>query len=150
MPRHARDAAGPEQLYLKLLERWNARDAAGFAAQFEPEGHSIGFDGSEMHGQAEIERTVEQIFADHETGTYVAKIRDLRFLTKDIAILRAVVGMVAAGQADLNQDVNAIQTLLARRSEGDWRIALFQNTPAQYHGRPQDVEALTAELRALR
>jgi uncharacterized protein (TIGR02246 family) len=132
-----------------LLECWNARDSAGFAALFEPEGHSIGFDGSEMHGPGEIESTLEQIFADHETARYVAKIRDVRFLTADVAVLRAVVGMVPAGRTDLNPDVNAIQTLLAVRGDGDWRIALLQNTPAQYHGRPDAADALTAELSEL-
>ena len=33
-------------------------------------------------------------------------------------------------------------------SDGQWRIALFQNTPAQFHGRPEAAEALTDELRA--
>jgi uncharacterized protein (TIGR02246 family) len=67
-----------------LLERWNKRDSAGFAALFEPQGHSVGFDESEMHGPAEIESMLEQIFADHETARYVAKVRDVRFLTADI------------------------------------------------------------------
>jgi uncharacterized protein (TIGR02246 family) len=150
MPRRNRDTAGPEQPYWMLLERWNARDAAGFAALFEPDGHSIGFDGSEMHGPVQIESTLEQIFTDHETGRYVAKIRDIRFVAEDVALLRAVVGMIPAGQSDLNPDVNAIQTVLARRNSGDWQIGLLQNTPAQYHGRPHEVEALTAELRAFR
>ena len=30
---------------------------------------------------------------------------------------------------------------------GEWRISLFQNTPAQFHGRPDLVERLTRELR---
>jgi uncharacterized protein (TIGR02246 family) len=91
---------------------------------------------------------LEQIFADHETARYVAKVRNVRLLTTDIAVLRAVVGMVPAGQTDLNPDANAVQTLLVISNGGDWRIAL-QNTPAQYHERPDATEALTAELREL-
>ena len=30
-----------------------------------------------------------------------------------------------------------------------WRIALYQNTPAQFHGRPELSRALTEELRQL-
>ena len=44
---------------------------------------------------------------------------------------------------------NAIQTLIAKRGDDGWWIAVFQNTPAQYHGRPEAAEALTSELRAL-
>jgi uncharacterized protein (TIGR02246 family) len=138
-----------EALYRTLHDSWNARDASGFAALFEDDGHVIGFDGSEMHGTAEIASELGRIFSDHETARYVAKARELRFLTADIALLRAVAGMVPAGKNDLNPDVNAIQTMLAIRSEGAWRISLLQNTPAQYHGRPGAAEALTAELREL-
>lgn len=141
--------ASPEELFQQLHERWNARDADGFAALFEVEGHSIGFDGSEMHGRQEIASELGRIFADHETAAYVAKIRDVHILGPDLALLRAVVGMVSPGKADLNPDVNAIQTLLATRTAAGWRISLLQNTPAQYHGRPEVAEALTAELRAL-
>jgi uncharacterized protein (TIGR02246 family) len=139
----------PEQLYWTLLERWNARDASGFAALFEDEGHTIGFDGSEMHGRSEIERALSEIFADHGTASYVAKIREVRFIGEEIALVRAVAGMVPAGQRDVNPDTNAIQVLLATRTDTAWRVALFQNTPAQYHGRPETAEALTAELSAL-
>jgi hypothetical protein len=57
--------------------------------------------------------------------------------------------MVPPEQRNLNPDVNAIQTLVAVQESDGWRIALLQNTPAQYHGRPEEVEALTAELREL-
>jgi hypothetical protein len=57
--------------------------------------------------------------------------------------------MVPPGQSDINPAVNAIQTIVAVNRAGEWRIALLQNTPAQFHGRPEMVEALTQELRAL-
>jgi uncharacterized protein (TIGR02246 family) len=143
------DRATPEELYRQLHERWNSRDAEAFAALFEDEGHVIGFDGSEMHGRAEIASELARIFSDHETAAYVAKVRDVRFLTPELAVLRAAVGMVPAGKTELNPDVNAVQTMLAVRDTGMWSIALLQNTPAQYHGRPDAVEALTAELSQL-
>ena len=73
----------------------------------------------------------------------------MRFLTPDVAILRAVVGMVQPGQSDLNPAVNAVQSLVATKQDDKWRIALFQNTPAQFHGRPELVQKLTEELRQL-
>jgi hypothetical protein len=42
-----------------------------------------------------------------------------------------------------------VQVLVAVRRADVWRVAFFQNTPAQFHGRPELAEALTAELRAL-
>ena len=83
------------------------------------------------------------------TAAYVGKVREVRFLTPAVALLRAVVGMLPHGQTDLNPATNAIQSLVAVKKDGNWRIALFQNTPAQFHGRPEAVEQLTEELRQL-
>jgi uncharacterized protein (TIGR02246 family) len=136
-------------LYQQLLESWNRRDAAAYAALFAEDASVVGFDGSQMSGRAEIATQIGQIFADHPTSRYVGKIREVRQLAPDVALLRAVVGMVPPGQSDLNPNVNAIQSLVAARHGGRWLIALFQNTPAQFHGRPELAQRLTAELRQL-
>lgn len=136
-------------LYRELLDSWNKRSAGAFAALFAPDGYVIGFDGSQMSGREEIAATLGQIFADHLTTPYVSKVKEVRLLSPDVAILRAIVGMVSPGQSDINPAVNAIQTLVAARRDGTWSIALFQNTPAQFHGRPELVQQMTEELRQL-
>lgn len=135
-------------LYQRLLEAWNQRDAAAFAALFAQDAQVIGFDGSQMAGPAEIKATLEGIFAHHLTATYVGKIRRVRFLTPGVAVLSAVAGMVPPGQADLNPALNTLQTLVAAY-DGQWRILLYQNTPAQFHGRPDLAQQLSDELREL-
>ena len=137
-------------LYQQLLASWNAWNATGFAAPFTDDADVIGFDGSQMTGRAEIEGTLRQIFADHETGAYVGIIRSVRFLTSEVALLRAVSGDIPAGQSDLNPALNAQQALIAVKHDGAWRITLYQNTPAQFHGRPDLAQRLTDELRAAR
>ncbi len=116
------------RLYRDLLAAWNERDAAAFAALFGDDGHVIGFDGSEMHGRDEIESELGRIFADHETAAYVAKVRSEQTVTPEVVVLRAVAGMVPHSHADLNPAVNAVQSLVAAKKDGDWRIVLFQNT----------------------
>lgn len=143
------DQAQIHALYRALLDGWNRRSAHDFAALFAEDGNVVGFDGSQMSGRAEVESQLAQIFADHQTAPYIGDIREVRLLTPDVAILRAVVGMVPPGQSDINPAVNAIQSLIAVKHAGMWRIALFQNTPAQFHGRPDLVQQLTDELRAL-
>jgi uncharacterized protein (TIGR02246 family) len=136
-------------LYQRLLGSWNQRDAAAMAGLFAEDGHSIGFDGSQMSGRAEITTTLQQIFTDHITGVYVGKVREVRPLSTEVAVLRAVVGMIPPGQTDLAPQLNAIQTLVVTKQNGNWEITLLQNTPAQFHGRPELVQQLTDELRQL-
>jgi uncharacterized protein (TIGR02246 family) len=142
------DESAVRAVYQQLLASWNARDAVSFAAPFTDAAEVIGFDGSQMTGQAEIEATLKGIFADHETGAYVGIIRSVRFLAPEVALLRAVSGVIPAGQSDLNPALNAQQTLIAIKHDGAWRISLYQNTPAQFHGRPDLAQRLTEELRA--
>ncbi len=136
-------------LYQQLLQSWNRRDAEGYAALFADTAQVIGFDGSQMMGKATIGAELGRIFADHVTATYVSIVRDVRFITGDVAILHAVVGMRPPGQAALNPNVNAIQTLTAVRRADQWQIELFQNTPAQFLGRPDLAQQLTEELSQL-
>lgn len=153
-PSRPQDSASPDEvevrtLYQELLDSWNKRSADDFAALFIEDGESVGFDGSQLIGRAEIGSTLQQIFADHVTAPYVSKVRKVRFLGPDVAVLRAIAGMVPPGQFDLEPKLNAVQTLVAAKGDGVWRIVLFQNTPAQLHGRPELVEQMTEELRKL-
>jgi uncharacterized protein (TIGR02246 family) len=135
------------ELYATLIAGWNGRDATAFASVFAEDGSLIGFDGSDPEGRATIERELQAIFADHTPAAYVAKVRSVELLAPTVALLRAVVGMIPPGEADLKPERNAHQTLLARKDSDEWRVVLFQNTPAAYDGRPQLVQALTNELR---
>jgi uncharacterized protein (TIGR02246 family) len=136
-------------LFRALLNAWNARDAKAFAALFASDGNVVGFDGSQMDGPDAIAATLGQIFADHPTASYVAQVREVRSLDRGVALLRAVAGMVPPGATEINPPTNAIQTLVAVNVENQWRIAIFQNTPAQFHGRPELAKALTEELQEL-
>jgi uncharacterized protein (TIGR02246 family) len=138
-------------LYETLLDNWNTRNADAFAGLFEEDANVVGFDGSQLNGRAEIASTLGQIFTQHQTAAFVGIVRDVRFLCADIALLRAVAGMVPPGQSDVNPAVNAVQTAIAIRHDDRWQLTLFQNTPAAFHGRPELSSQLTEDLqRAVR
>jgi uncharacterized protein (TIGR02246 family) len=137
-----------EALHRALLQCWNERDADGYGALFTADGSMVGFDGSTVEGSVAVTEHLAGIFGDHEPARYVAKVREVRFLADDVAVVRAVAGMIPPGGDDIKPEVNAIQVLVAVRSER-WRVAHFQNTPASFDGRPDERDALTNELRAL-
>jgi hypothetical protein len=57
--------------------------------------------------------------------------------------------MLPPGSRTIKPERNVIHVLVARQSDDRWLIASYQNTPARYDGRPEAVDALTAELQAL-
>jgi uncharacterized protein (TIGR02246 family) len=137
------------ELYRQLLEAWDKRNARDYALLFAPDGSIVGFDGTPVFGQAEIGAHLTQILTHHQTARYVSIVREVRSLSDGVTILSAVAGMVPPDKDDINPEVNAVQTLVAVKTAGAWKIALFQNTPAAFHGRPEEGTKLTDELRAV-
>jgi uncharacterized protein (TIGR02246 family) len=135
-------------LYRRLLDGWNRRDAVAMARVCAREGQYVGFDGSVMTGPAAIEAALRPIFADHPTATYVSIVRSVTWLGPEVALLRAVAGMRAPGQERIMPERNVVHLLVAVREDGVWRVAQYQNTPASFDGRPAEREALRAELEA--
>ncbi len=138
-----------QAVYKELLDAWNNRNASGMAELFTDDGESIGFDGSQSVGKDEIFLHLKPIFESHPTARFISKVKALHFLSSDIAIIRAIAGMVPPQQTDINPNVNTHHTLVVVKKDGSWSIQLFQNTPAQFHGRPELVEQMTEELREL-
>lgn len=136
-------------LYRDLLRCWNAEDAQNFAALFLDDGSIIIYDGTLLNGRAEIEAQFRTIFARYNTPMFAQIVYQVRFLTGDMAILYGAVGMYSLPHLTINPLLNATQSLLAHRRDGAWRIAHFQNTRATFPGRPDLVEAMTAQLQAV-
>jgi len=142
--------SGPARLYRDLLDAWNRRDAAGMAALFTHDGSLVGFDGSQIDGGPKaVESHLTPIFSSHATPAYVGKLREVRELAPKVALVRAVTGMIPEGRRELNAALNTIHTLVAVEGGGTWRAAMFQSTPAAFHGRPDLSHALAEELRTL-
>src|SRR2546426_3319020 len=138
-----------EELYRRLLTAWNEYDPDGSAALFTDDGTLVGFDGSCVESVTTIAEHLRSIFADHRPASYVAIVREVRPLGDGVALLRSVAGMVPPGTADIHPGGNAVQCLVAAQCDNAWRIAHFHNTPAAFHGRPDEADALTAELRSV-
>lgn len=136
-------------LYHQFIAGWNQRNGAAVAKVFAEEGNVIGFDGSQMNGKAEIEATLSAIFADHVTAPYTGKVKSVQLLAPNVALLRAIAGMIPVDQQDFNPQVHTHQTVIATKTESEWAITLLQNTPAQFHGRPDLVQMITEELREI-
>lgn len=143
------DSHKVKEVYDRLIESWNSRSASGMAELFTEDGEMIGFDGSQSIGREEIFSHLAPIFKDHPTAPFVYKVKEVRFLDSMVAIVRAIAGMVPPGQTEINPNVNTHHTVIAIMKDEKWQVQLFQNTPAQFHGRPELVERMTEELRTV-
>ena len=146
----ATDEAAIRDLYQQMIDGWNVGNGDAFAAPFEEDGDQVGFDGTHFKGRQEIASFHQHLFDMFLQGSrLVGKVRSVRFLTTNVAVMHAVGGTVIGGQTDLDPERNSVQTLIAVKHNGKWGLAAFQNTRATYMGRPEESWKLTEELRAL-
>lgn len=143
------DESEVRSLYFQMIDGWNKGSGDLFAAPFAEDSDLVGFDGMHLRGRQEIASFHQQLFDTFVKGSrLVGKIRNVRFLTPDVAIMHAVGGTIMDGQIDIEPERNSVHTLVAMKgNDGKWRLAAFQNTRAQYIGRPEMSNELTEELR---
>jgi len=127
-------------LYQDLSSRWNRRDAVEVADLFEEDGSLIGFDGNPVDGRRRIAAHLKALFARPGTPAYAAQVEDVRVVTPEVAVLRAVAGIVLPGGPAAGS-VTALQTLVAAKDRDRWAIALFHSSPALGHEGPEAVLA---------
>ena len=134
------DEAAVRGVYQQLMEGWNEGNGAAFAAAFTDDGDLVAFDGTHLKGRAEITPFHQQLFDKWLKGTRLAgHVEDVRFLSPDVALMHAVGGTVMRGKTLPSPGRDSIQTLVATRQDGAWRLAAFQNTrlrPMSGNARP--------------
>ena len=134
-PERGEKTAGPTDeeairgLYQELMDGWNRGSGDAFAAPFTEDGDLVAFDGTRFRGRKEIVPFHQQLFKKWLEGTrLVGEVRDVRFLGPDVALMHAVGSTVMRGKSEPSPERDSIQTLVATREGGQWRIAAFQNT----------------------
>jgi uncharacterized protein (TIGR02246 family) len=73
--------ADVRELYRKLLEAWDKRNARDYAMLFAPDAILVGFDGTQVFGQADIGAHISEVFSHHQTARYVSIVRGVRAVT---------------------------------------------------------------------
>jgi uncharacterized protein (TIGR02246 family) len=132
----ATEAQQVRALYVKTMEGWNAGSGHAFAAPFAEESEFVAFDGTRLHGRADIARFHDPLFKTHLRGTQlVGDVTDILFLGGDVAVLHATGGTVMRGKSAPAPERNSIQTLGAVRRSNIWQLVAFQNTRAHPIGR---------------
>ena len=116
-------------LYRELMDGWNRGDGEAFAAVFAEDGDLVAFDGTHFEGRAEIASFHQELLDRWMKGTrLIGRVKDVRFLSPDVALMHAVGSTIMRGKSESSPERDSIQTLVAVRHDGEWRLAAYQNT----------------------
>ena len=120
---HSADEAAVRSLYEQLLDGWNNGSGDAFAAPFTDDGDLVAFDGTHFKGREEIAPFHQQLFDKWLKGTrLVGEVKDVRFLSPDVAVMHAVGSTVMRGKSEPSPERDSIQTLVVVREGGEWRL----------------------------
>ncbi len=82
-----------------MIDGWNQDDGDSFASPFAEDGDLVGFDGTHLKGRQQIASFHQQLLDTYVKGSrLVGKIRNVRFLAPDVAIMHVVGGTIMKGQ----------------------------------------------------
>jgi uncharacterized protein (TIGR02246 family) len=130
------DEAAVRDLYQQWMDGWNQGSGVAFASVFTEDGDLIGFDGTHLKGREEINSFHQELFDKWLEGTrLVGQVENVAFPAPDVAVVHAVGGTIPSGKSTPVPERDSIQTLIATKRDGKWRIMAFQNTRIRRMGR---------------
>jgi uncharacterized protein (TIGR02246 family) len=129
-PDRDRDEAELREIPLRMIAAWNRGDGDAFAAPFTDTADFIAFEGTHLHGRAEIAAFHRELFATTVHGTKLeGGVRFVRLLTVDLAVVHAWARYATLPGAD--QPVagrESMQLFVVTRRDGGWLAEAMQNS----------------------
>jgi uncharacterized protein (TIGR02246 family) len=131
-----KEEASIRALYEQLMDGWNNGSAEAFAAPFEEDADFVAFDGTHFKGRDEIVSSHQPLFDKWLKGTRLTgEVRAIRFLAPEIALMHAVGGTIMRKKSEASPERDSVQTLVAAKRDGEWRLVAFHNTRVRPMGR---------------
>ncbi|MEB4209309.1 SgcJ/EcaC family oxidoreductase [Mycobacterium sp. 94-17] len=126
------DQRADEDAIRALIDRqvkgWAAGDPAAYASVFTSDADYVTFLGSHHAGRDAIASSYVPLFKKLLKGTQLRiDIIQVRFLTADVALVHSNASVVK-GTRRHNRRNSRVNTSVAVRTDGRWRLAASQNT----------------------
>jgi uncharacterized protein (TIGR02246 family) len=113
----------------RIVVGWNQGSGEAVAAVYADNGTLVAGDGTVKRGREAIARYHEQQFGTSLKDTQLAvRVTSVRFLSKTIALMHSEGGILSPGETELAPGRRGIQSFVVIKTNGAWRVALFQNT----------------------
>jgi uncharacterized protein (TIGR02246 family) len=123
-------------LYRQMMDAWNRGSGADFASVMTPDVEFIGFDGTWFHGKDDVQAAHQSLFDTHLKGTrLIGDVVRVRLLAPDVALIHTRGNTIMRGKTRPDPARDSLQTLVAVRQDGSWRLTAFQNTRVRVMGR---------------
>jgi uncharacterized protein (TIGR02246 family) len=123
------DETAIRELFTHLEETWNAGDGIAYSQCFTTDSDYVTFEGGHLQGRRANAESHQQLFSTFLKGSKLkGQIKDIRFLSPDVAVLHATGNVQLRWQARPAPGRESIQTYVAVKRDGAWRFTAFHNS----------------------
>lgn len=115
----------------EVYAAWDANDADAFAKPYAKSATAT-LPGAYLSGRQAIRDTMATLFGSDLKGSRaVYEVRDIRFVTGNVAIVTSMETVLLAGHAEPDAASRALETWVPSRQDTAWRVQAFHNCPEQ-------------------
>ncbi|HET8844832.1 MAG TPA: SgcJ/EcaC family oxidoreductase [Ktedonobacteraceae bacterium] len=123
-------------LFQQMIDGWNQGNGQAYAAPFTEDADYVIVDGKQVKGREVIAFGHQYIFNTVFKGSRMqGQVKDIRFLSADIALMHAEGVLQMPGQAGSVSEQPSTMTIVAIRQTERWGFTAFHNT--RLEERPQ-------------
>jgi len=109
-------------IHQRMIDAWNAGDAAAFAAPFTDDADFIAFEGTHLKGRREIASFHHQIFDTVVKGTRLqGEVKFVRFPSPVLAVMHSGVRVTLQRQTEASPSRDSMQLTVVAKRGGEWR-----------------------------
>ena len=145
----AADEDAIRAIHQRMIDAWNAGDAAAFAAPFTDEANFVAFEGTHLKGRREIASFHQRIFDTVVKGTRVqGEVKFVRLLNAVLGVMHSVVRVTLQGQTEASPSRDSMQLTVVAKRDGKWRSEGLMNARRLTMERQlflDDIDSLPAE-----
>ena len=145
----AADEDAIRAIHQRMIDAWNAGDAAAFAAPFTDEANFVAFEGTHLKGRREIASFHQQIFDTVVKGTRLeGEVKFVHLLNAVLGVMHSVVRVTLPGQTEASPSRDSMQLTVVAKRDGEWRSEGLMNARRLTMERQlflDDIDSLPAE-----
>lgn len=117
-----------KELFNKMVTGWNSGNGDIYAACFTEDVDYVTFFGQHLKGRHSVATSHQTLFDGIMKGSImVADIKQIRFLSSDVAIIHGVGAIKMRWQKKAPKARDSINTNVAIKKNGEWKISAFHN-----------------------
>ena len=124
----AADEDAIRAIHQRMIDAWNAGDAAAFAAPFTDDADFVAFEGTRLKGRRGIAALHQQMFDTVVKGTSLqGEVKFVRFLSAAVAVMHSAVRVTLQGQTQPSPSRDSMQLTVVAKRDREWRSEGLMN-----------------------